>query len=374
MGSFNEPVPQGSAGNIISLTTENLTKPGETLINANNQNETAPFEQVQYVSEPVVTISIEPTNPTDLPVLLSGMERAAMEDPNLKVTINKETGEYLLSGIGELHLEIATNSITRNNPGLKIQTSMPKVIYAETVTKKGLAVSAKSANLQNTFQIEVEPITNDYLKSVETQPQTLTDNPGQIAEYGKNILVNYGPNLSQDIWDSIISGFEFAIKAGPLCGEPMLQVKVNLIKTQLSDNSEFATTNEIMHGIGKAVFGSFLTAKPKLLEPTYKTILSTPIELAGECTRIINARRGKVFSFEPKGALAIIQANIPVAETFGLPEELRSTTSGRAVWQSTFDSWTEIPEKLSNKTIMEIRKRKGLPSELPEPSKFTSGE
>jgi elongation factor 2 len=368
MGAFNESVEQVFGGNIISLTTEDVTQSGETLIDINYKNET-PFEKVAYISEPVVTVSVEPANPSDLPTLLSAMERVAMEDPNLLVTINKETGEYLLSGIGELHLEIATKSIIRD-AGLNITTSAPEVVYRETVTKKGKVVSAKSANLQNTFQIGVEPLTDEDLRSIENRPQAFLDNLGQAVEFNKNIIVNQGKILPQETWDSLISGFIFASKAGPLSAEPMRQIEVNLIDTQLSDNQELRTTTELMHGIGKAIFGSFLTANPKLLEPTYKTTLSVPMELAGECTRIINARRGKVFSFEPKGSLAIIQAHIPVAESFGISEELRTTTSGRAIWQSAFESWVEQPEKLARTTIAEIRKKKGLPSELPEPDKF----
>jgi elongation factor 2 len=374
MGAFREPIQWASAGNIISLTTQDNTKAGESLTDISNQYGLAPFEQVEYVSEPVVTISVEPTNPSNLPALLLAMERAALEDPNLIVTINKETGEYLLSGIGELHLEIVAKSITGNTPGLDITTSFPRVVYRETITKKGTIVSANSANLQNSFQIGVEPMTNGDLNRNENQPLVSGDHFGQVLVYEKNMLANLGPELPSEIWDSIISGFVFASKSGPLCGEPMRLVRVNLINSRLSGNKEYRTTSEIMHGIGKAVFGSFLTAKPKLLEPYYKTTLSTPMELAGECTRILNARRGKVFSFVPKGSLAVIQARIPVVESFGISEELRTTTSGRATWQLTFDSWVEEPERLANRTITEIRKRKGLPSEVPDSIKFASEE
>ncbi len=125
-----------------------------------------------------------------------------------------------------------------------------------------------------------------------------------------------------------------------------------------------------MRGMGKAIFGAVLAADPVILEPVYRTVVSAPTELAGECSRILSSRRGKLVGFEQKGALAIVTGYVPVSETFGLPEELRSATSGRAFWQSILDCWQTMPEKLAAKVIAETRKRKGLPSEIPKPEKF----
>jgi elongation factor 2 len=125
-----------------------------------------------------------------------------------------------------------------------------------------------------------------------------------------------------------------------------------------------------MHGVGKAIFASFLTAKPVLLEPVYATTVSVSSDLAGECSRILTTRRGKIKNFEQKGLLTAIKGFIPVAETFGFSKELRSATSGRAVWQSIFDHWEKLPERLSTQTITELRKRKGLAADVPKAEKF----
>ena len=150
----------------------------------------------------------------------------------------------------------------------------------------------------------------------------------------------------------------------------MSGVRVNLMDIQLSENAEYRSPVEIMRGVGKAVFGSFLTAEPVMLEPVYRTVISVPTELAGECSRIISSRRGKISAFEQKGVFTVLTSYIPVAETFGLSAELRSTTSGRAFWQSMFDHWEKMPEKLEAKTIKEIRKRKGLPAAVPRAERF----
>jgi elongation factor 2 len=146
-------------------------------------------------------------------------------------------------------------------------------------------------------------------------------------------------------------------------------LKVNLVDFQLSGSEDFNSV-EVMRGVGKAVFGSFLTAKPFLLEPVYKTIISVASELAGECSRILSSRRGKVTSFEQKGLLTVISGFIPVSETFGFSKELRSATSGRAFWQSFFDHWEKMPQKLALQVISDLRQSKGLAAQVPKPEKF----
>jgi elongation factor 2 len=126
-----------------------------------------------------------------------------------------------------------------------------------------------------------------------------------------------------------------------------------------------------MRGVSKAIFGSFLTAKPILLEPVYKTVVTVPTELAGECSRILETKRGKISSFEQKGLLTVIAAQVPVAETFGMAKLMRSATSGRAFWQNILDSWEQVPEKLAAKVISDVRKRKGLAADVPPAGRFT---
>jgi elongation factor 2 len=215
--------------------------------------------------------------------------------------------------------------------------------------------------------VQVEPIVENDIGFSETPSG---EDVLAVDEY-KNVLVDCTakPELLQ-VLDFVVSGFRFACRAGPLCGEPMRGVKVNLLDIQLSENAEHHGPVDVMRGMGKAVFGSFLTAKPVLLEPVYKTVVSSSAELAGECSKIISGRRGKISAFEQKGAFTVITGFIPVAETFGLSEELRSATSGRAFWQSTFDHWEKVPAKLEGKVIAEVRERKGLPSEVPKAERF----
>jgi elongation factor 2 len=373
MGAFREPVNQVAAGNVVALSGLELAKAGETIVAAEHREGMVPFERIRYVSEPVITVAVEPKNSKDLSGLLVAMGKLAMEDPNLAISINRETGEYLLSGMGELHLEVAVNLLKDYLSGMEIATSSPRVVYRETATREGVIATAKSPNKQNQFAVQAAPIEEDFVRQIEQDGNSARNMRNILAvdEY-KNVLVDCTGKAEQfrEILDFMISGFTFACKAGPLCVEPLRGVKINLMEIQLSENPEQRGPVEIMHGVGKAIFGSFLTAKPMLLEPVYRTVISSPTELAGECSKIISSRRGKISAFEQKGVSTVITGYIPVAETFGLSAELRSATSGRVFWQSMFDHWEKVPAKLEVKIIKDVRKRKGLPSEVPKAERF----
>ncbi len=368
MGSLREEVSWVSAGNIAVLEVTDVLQAGETLVDEEHKAGIVPFEGISYVSEPVLTVTVEPKNPKDIFELLKALHKLTTEDPSLAFSVDKETGEYLLSAMGELHLEVALNQLKTASGGIGVAVSQPRVAYRETATRKGTRAKASSPNRKNRFTLQVEPYTDQSnslcigesgtVISVDEQRNVLLDCSGSAEK-------TEGETLS-----AIIGGFEFACKAGPLCGQPMRHVKVNLVSLQTAKELEQRNSTEIMHGVGKAIFGSFLTAKPVLLEPIYKTVITVPTELAGVCSRIMETRRGKISSFEQKGLQTVIVGSIPVAETFGLSEQMRSSTSGRAIWQNILDSWQRVPLRLSVKTIEEIRKRKGLAAEVPPASRF----
>jgi elongation factor 2 len=369
MGSFKEEVSQVSAGNIAVLAVSEVLRAGETLVDAAHKAGMVPFESINYISEPVVTVAVEPKNPKDIFDLLKALHKLVTEDPNLAVNVDKETGEYLLSVMGELHLEVALNQLKVLSGGLEVSVSAPRIVYRETATKKGAAATALSPNRQNRFTVQVEPQEETPLN----QPQVAEEGSVLSIDEHRNVLVNC--NLGKEpevqaVLEAIISGFEFACGAGPLCAEPMRHVKVNLLDLQLSEDEEQRNSTEVMHGIGKAIFGSFLAANPVLLEPVYKTVITVPTELAGECSRIVETRRGKISAFEQKGLLTVITGHIPVSETFGLSKELRSATSGRAFWQNILDCWLQVPKKVAPKVIASVRQRKGLALQVPDADRF----
>jgi elongation factor 2 len=366
MGSFREEVLEVSAGNLVSLTLTRSVQAGETLVDLAHKDGMAPFEGIDYVSEPVVTLAVEPKNPQDIPSLLEGLTKLAAEDPNLKLTVDKQTGENLLSGMGELHLEVALNQL-KSACHIEVASSSPRVVYMESVQKKGAVALAKSPSKLDSFWVQVEPEAEE-----QTEAPAKDDSATVLSiDEHRNVLLDCSgktEQVSENVLEAIIAGFEYACKAGPLCGEPIRHLQVSLVDFQLGEGE--AGGSEVMHGVGKAVFGSFLTADPVLFEPIYKIIITVASDLASEISRILCTRRGKVTSFEQKGLLTYISGYIPVSETFGFSKELRSATSGRAFWQSFFDHWEKIPQKLAAEVIRQLRQRKGLTAEVPKPERF----
>ncbi|MBS7616196.1 elongation factor EF-2 [Candidatus Bathyarchaeota archaeon] len=382
MGAFREAASQVTAGNIAALLGIETARAGETLVDFAHKDFMVPFERIKYVSEPVVTVALEPRHPKDLPRLVYALNMLCIEDPNLKATVNKETGEYLLSGMGELHLEIAVKFLKNYADGLEITASKPIVVYRESVDKKGKIFMAKSPNKHNAFWVQVEPLDEKVINLMEKgeiaeeterkqMEKILLEKAGYSVEEAenvlaidehKNMLINSAKSTQYlyESMESIINGFRWACRAGPLCEEPMRGVKVKLTDVKLHENPTYRGSAQIMPTVRRAVFGSFLTAKPSLLEPVYKINVSVPTRFVGECSNIITKKRGKILTSEHKGVLTLITGYIPVAETFSLTAEMRSATSGHAFWQCTFHKWERIPENLAAEIVRQIRERKGL--------------
>jgi len=394
MGAFREVVDRIVAGNIAALSGLDQARPGETLVCLDHRDGMVPFERIKYVSEPVVTIAVEPKHPKELPRLLEIMQRLAVEDPTLVTTINRETGEYLLSGMGELHLEIAGKFI--QDYGLETVTSRPIVVYRESVASRGVNAMARSPNKHNRFWVQVEPLEERVMNMIEKGdvfeemgwkqmgailhreagwPADEAKNIWALEEH-RNILIDAtkGIQCLQEVKDTVIAGFRWACQNGPLCEEPMRGLKIKLTDAQLHETPAHRGPAQIMPTIRRAILGSFLTAKPVLLEPVYKIGVSVPAQWVGEVGSILTQKRGRIVSSAQKGNLAMITGYIPVAETFGMSAEMRSATSGHAFWQSQFDHWEKMPESLAAVIIQDIRKRRGLPLEIPPTNKFIDEE
>jgi elongation factor 2 len=392
MGAFSESVNRITAGNIAALIGLDQANAGETLVDIKHKDVTIPFERIRYLSEPVIRIAVDPKNPKDLPRLVEAMNRLSVEDPNLAATIDKETGEYLLSGMGELHLEIALKFLTQYSGGIQLAASSPLVAYRESILGQGAVVMTKSPNKHNRFWVQVKPLETEVIelmengelaeeigqKQIENKLQEKakystgeTKNVWALDEH-RNMLIDLTKNVRNlhEVKDNIISGFHWTCRTGPLCEEPLREVKVELLNAQIHDDPKHREPQQVMRAISRAILGSALTAKPLLLEPIYKINVSVPNQWFGTCSNILTRRRGKILTTEHRGALTVIAGYIPVTETFGLSAEMRSATSGHAFWQCTFALWKKIPKNVATEVIEQIRRRRGLPLEIPKPEKF----
>ncbi|MEM2546057.1 MAG: elongation factor EF-2 [Candidatus Bathyarchaeia archaeon] len=383
MGALRENVEEISAGNIAAVSGLKDVWVDETIVDALYKEAMIPFERIKYFSEPVVTVAVEPKNPEDLPIFLEALNRISVEDPNLTVTVSKETGEYLLSGMGELHLEIALKTL-KEYSGVEVVAPKPMVVYKESISRKGAVASAESPNKHNKFWVQAEPLEEKALDLIERGissrmeirfvrdvlfkeaglPVNELEKLLAIDE-NKNVLVNMAGDIPHfhEVKDAIITGFYWACRAGPLCEEPLRGVKIKLVRAQVHEDRAYRSPAQISPAVRHAIFRSLLTAEPELLEPVYKIVVSVPANWVGNCVNTLLKRRGKILSSEQKGALTIITGLIPVAETFGLTAEMRSATSGYAFWQCSFDRWEIVPKDVAANVIARIRERKGLPME-----------
>jgi len=392
MGAFREVVSQIDAGNIAAVLGLDQARAGETLVSVNSKDGMVPFERIKYVSEPVITIAIEPKHPRDLPRLIDVMHRLAIEDPNLVTSINKETGEYLLSGMGELHLEIAVKFLREFAGGdFEIITSKPLVVYRESTLTPGAVVMAKSPNKHNKFWIQLEPLEKNIIQLIEKgdlaeemarkkmsivlkEAGWPTEQARNIwaLEQHRNILVDLtkGVQYLREIRDMIISGFTWACQNGPLCEEPIRGLKVKLMDASLHEDPVHRGPAQVMPAARRGILGSFLSSNPVILEPVYKIGVSVAAQWVGEVSGLITRKRGRIIASEQKGPLTMITGFIPVAETFGLSAEMRSATSGHAFWQTAFDHWEKAPENVTAEVIKTIRERRGLSPDIPNASRF----
>ncbi|RLE75350.1 MAG: elongation factor EF-2, partial [Thermoprotei archaeon] len=299
MGPYREPTQEITAGNIVALLGLDKARAGETVVEYKYKDVMAPFERMAYVSEPVVTIAIEPKRSSDLPKLVDALRKLAIEDPTLKVYINEETGEYLLSGMGTLHLEITLWEL-KQRTGLEVVTSPPVVRYREAVRAEGQVFEGKSPNKHNKLYISVEPLNEETLKLLmegkvysgqdwRERAKILREYAGWDADEARgiwdidenlNIMVDLttGVQHLREIKDTIIQGFRWSMEAGPLAQEPVRGVKVILHDAQVHEDPAHRGPAQIMPATKNAIMASFLTGRPTLLEPILKIDAKVPQE------------------------------------------------------------------------------------------------
>ncbi|MDP8023161.1 MAG: elongation factor EF-2 [Nitrososphaeria archaeon] len=390
MGPFREIVGYLPAGNVPALLGLQHASAGETL---SSVKDIVPFESIKYVSEPVVTIAVEPKNPRDLPKLIEALQNMHLEDPNLVVTINQETGETLLSGMGVLHLEIATTLIQEQ--GIEIITSKPLINYREAITTKAGPVMAKSPNKHNKVYIRVEPLDEETINLIITgqinenmdrkQIAKVLRDHGWDADEAKGVVAidergnvfvdeTKGVQFLQESMDSLRAGFVDAMTNGPLAYEYVRGAKVILHHFVPHEDPAHRTYAQLMPASRRAILGAMLLAKPTLLEPILSIEVKGVADILGPAIGVITSKRGKIINMTQKDVFAVVQGEIPAAETFDLAEVMRGATAGKAVWNTSFKGWAPVPANMLGQLIASIRKRKGLPPEVPKPEEFIDEE
>ena len=390
MGNTREIVNVLPAGNIPALLGLDYAVAGETVSTVKGA---VAFESIKYVSEPVVTIAVEPKHPKDLPKLVEALRRLTVEDPNLVVKINEETGETLMAGMGVLHLEIATSLL--QEAGLDIITTQPLINYREAIRSKAGPIMSKSPNKHNKIFMRVEPLPDDILDMIRTgklkedmdkkEMAKILREKGWSADEARNVAAidisgnllvdeTKGVQFLQESMDSIRSGFEDVIRNGPIAHEAVRGVKFVLHHFVPHEDPAHRGLAQLMPATRRSMLGAMLIADPVLLEPVLGIEIKCPQDLIGQVSSVVSGKRGKLLNVEQKGIIAITQGEIPASETFDLSEKMRGATAGKAMWNTFFKSWQPVPNSIFRPLVAEVRKRKGLNPEPPSPDEFIDKE
>jgi elongation factor 2 len=390
MGNTREVVSMLPAGNIPALLGLDYAVAGETISTVKS---IPAFESIKYVSEPVVTIAVEPKHPKDLPKLVEALRRITVEDPNLIVKINEETGETLMAGMGVLHLEIATSLL--QEAGLNITTTQPLINYRETIRTKAGPIMSKSPNKHNKIFMRIESLGNEIIELIRNgqikedmdkkEMAKILREKGWNADEARNVAAidvsgnmlideTKGVQFIQESMDSIKSGFDDVIHSGPIAHESVRGVKFVLHHFVPHEDPAHRGLAQLMPATRRAMLGSMLIADPVILEPILGMEVKCPQEQIGTVAGILSGKRGKLLNVEQKGVISIIQGEIPASETFDLSEIMRGGTAGKAMWSTYFKTWQPVPQSIFRNLIGEIRKRKGLNPEPPKPDEFIDKE
>jgi elongation factor 2 len=384
MGPEFIDVDKAEAGNVAAIVGLKEVFAGETI----STIEMKEFESFKSSVEPVMTVSVEAKQTKDLPKLIQVLKQLSKEDPNLRASINQETGEHLLSGMGELHLDVNRYRIEETHK-IPITMGTPIVVYKETITKPSQTLEGISPNRHNKFKIKVEPIPDEILqKLVEAKIEAkirLKDKEimSKLEECGfekemskktwcvhnNNVLVDStrGIVALHEIKELVIQGFEDAMNEGPIAKEKCFGVMVILDDATLHEDSIHRGPAQVLPAITRTIFAGMLSTDHILLEPKQLLSITVPRDYMGAVTKELGSKRTQISEIRTEGDTTVIVAKAPVKELIGFSADMRGATQGRAVWTAEYAGYEILPKELQKSIITEVRKRKGLE---PEPKQW----
>ncbi len=387
VGSDRIPVPSVCAGNIVALTGIRSAAAGVTIA---RDPDIVPFEPIRHYSEPVVTVAVEPQSMKDLPKFIDALRSLAKADASLVVTTNQETGEALLAGMGELHLEITTYRIEEEQ-NIKVNVSEPIVVYRESLRgeNRKRPFEGKSPNRHNRFYIEVERLPDEVIDALRdgefgegnVRPNDAKEVGRKFGEYGMNkdvmrkiyaingtnVFVNDTKGIQglHETKELLIEAFNEVCKGGPLAGEPVMGMYARLVDAKLHEDAIHRGPAQSIPAMRNAIRGAMIRASTVIMEPMQKLYVSVPNDWLGGVTREVTQRRGVIEDMPADGEITTVIGTLPVAETFGFSNDIRAASQGRAIWNTENSGFQELPAHLLEKIVGEIRERKGMKPEVP---------
>jgi len=318
------------AGEIAAGVGLKFTTTGDTLA-----ADSAPIvlESMSF-PDPVISVAVEPKSKADQDKLGAGLQRLSEEDPTFRVTSDEETGQTLISGMGELHLEIIVDRLKREF-NVDANVGRPQVAYRETVSKPAEKVQGKFVRQTGGSGQYGDVIINLY-------PQE----PGKGYEFDDKIV---GGKIPKEYIPAVDAGIREAMDSGILAGYPVVDVRIELVD---GSYHEVDSSERAFKIAGSMAFKEALKrAKPKLLEPVMLVEVTTPEDYLGDVMGNLNGRRGRVEGMEPVGNAQVIRAMVPLAEMFGYATDIRSMSQGRATFHMEFDHYEEVPQSIASELV-----------------------
>jgi elongation factor G len=326
------PVEYASAGHIYAVIGLKDTTTGDTLSDPNNQ---VVLESMTF-PDPVIEVAIEPKTKSDQEKLSLSIQKLAEEDPTFKVHQDVETGQTVIGGMGELHLDILVDRMKRE---FKVEANVgkPQVAYKETIKRKVDKVE---------FTHKKQTGGSGQFAKVLISIEPFTGEDGATYEFENKVT---GGRIPREYIPSVDAGAQDAMQYGVLAGYPLVNLKVTLLDGQYHDvdSSEMAFKIAGSQALKKAAG----QAQPVILEPIMAVEVTTPEDYMGDVIGDLNSRRGQIQAMEERSGARVVRAHVPLSEMFGYVGDLRSKTQGRANYSMVFDSYAEVPAQVSKEII-----------------------
>lgn len=326
------PVERASAGHIYAVIGLKDTTTGDTLSDANEQ---IVLESMTF-PDPVIEVAIEPKTKSDQEKLGTAIQKLAEEDPTFKVHLDQETGQTVIGGMGELHLDILVDRMKRE---FKVEANVgkPQVAYRETIKRKVEKVE---------FTHKKQTGGSGQFAKVLIDLEPFTGEDGATYEFENKVT---GGRIPREYIPSVDAGAQDAMQYGVLAGYPLVNLKVTLLDGAYHevDSSEMAFKVAGSQVLKKAA----QAAQPVILEPIMAVEVTTPEDYMGDVIGDLNSRRGQIQAMEERSGARVVKAQVPLSEMFGYVGDLRSKTQGRANYSMVFDSYAEVPATVSKEII-----------------------
>jgi len=380
---YQTPVTLAKAGNWVLLegVDSTITKTA-TIVGEEHDADACIFAPLTFDTASVVKVAAEPLNPQDLPKMVEGLRRINKSYP-LAVTKVEESGEHTILGTGELYMDSILKDLREVYGDVEVKVADPVVCFSETVAEtSALKCFAETPNGKNKLTMIAEPLEKGLGAAIEASELSLDMPVPQMSSVlretfewdllaarsvwafgpsaqGPNVLLNdtlpgeVDKSLLNAVRDSVVQGFQWGAREGPLCDEPMRDVKMRLLDAVVAEEPMYRGGGQVIPAARRVAYSAFLTATPRLMEPVYYVEVQTPADCMSSVYTVVQKRRGHVTADVPKPGtpIYVVKAFLPVIESFGFETDLRYHTQGQAFCLSVFDHWSVVPGDPLDKTV-----------------------